>query len=38
VAWAHFAWLGVTILLLAVISLTFLFGLGTAPPGKATGR
>jgi YNFM family putative membrane transporter len=29
VAWAHFAWLGVTALLITVIALTFVLGLGS---------
>lgn len=38
VAWVHFAWLGVTALLLAVIGLTFAFGLGTQPEGDGLRR
>jgi YNFM family putative membrane transporter len=35
VAWSHFAWLGVTALLVTVIVLTFLLGLGTQPERNA---
>ena len=35
VAWAHFAWLGVTALLVTVIGMTFVLGLGSQPQRNA---